>query len=134
MTRRELREKTFMLLFRADFHDGEEMPEQVELYFETQGATIEGKDREYVENKVNDIIAHMSELDTAIDDASESWELNRIDKISLSILRLAYYEIRFEEDIPEGVAINEAVELAKKFGQDDAPSFVNGVLGKLVNA
>ena len=134
MTRRELREKTFILLFRADFHDGEEMPEQVELYFETQGATIEGKDREYVENKVNDIIAHMSELDTAIDDASESWELNRIDKISLSILRLAYYEIRFEEDIPEGVAINEAVELAKKFGQDDAPSFVNGVLGKLVNA
>ena len=134
MTRRESREKTFILLFRADFHDGEEMPEQVELYFETQGATIEGKDREYVENKVNDIIAHMSELDTAIDDASESWELNRIDKISLSILRLAYYEIRFEEDIPEGVAINEAVELAKKFGQDDAPSFVNGVLGKLVNA
>lgn len=134
MTRRELREKTFMLLFRADFHDGEELPEQIELYFETQGITVEGNDREYVENKVNDIISHMSELDKDIDDASESWELSRIDKVSLTILRLAYYEIKFEEDIPEGVAINEAVELAKKFGQDDAPSFVNGVLGKLVNA
>ena len=134
MTRRELREKTFMLLFRADFHDGEELPEQIELYFETQGKTVEGNDREYVENKVNDIISHMSELDKDIDDASESWELSRIDKVSLTILRLAYYEIKFEEDIPEGVAINEAVELAKKFGQDDAPSFVNGVLGKLVNA
>ena len=134
MTRRELREKTFMLLFRADFHDGEELPEQIELYFETQGITVEGKDREYVENKVNDIILHMSELDKDIDDASESWELSRIDKVSLTILRLAYYEIKFEEDIPEGVSINEAVELAKKFGQDDAPSFVNGVLGKLVNA
>ena len=134
MTRRELREKTFMLLFRADFHDGEELPEQIELYFETQGITVEGKDRDYVENKVNNIILHMGELDKDIDDASESWEINRIDKVSLTILRLAYYEIKFEEDIPEGVSINEAVELAKKFGQDDAPSFVNGVLGKLVNA
>lgn len=134
MTRTELREKTFMLLFRADFHDGEEMPEQVELYFETQGVTVGGKDREYVENKVKDIILHMSELDADIDNASESWELNRIDKVSLTILRLAYYEIKYEEDVPEGVAINEAVELSKKFGQDDASSFVNGVLGKLVNA
>ncbi|MBE5927572.1 MAG: transcription antitermination factor NusB [Lachnospiraceae bacterium] len=134
MTRTELREKTFMLLFRNDFHDGDEMPEQVELYFETQGITIEGKDREYVENKVKDIILHMSELDKDIDNASESWELNRIDKVSLTILRLAYYEIKYEEDVPEGVAINEAVELAKKFGQDDSSAFVNGVLGKLVNA
>lgn len=134
MTRTELREKTFMLLFRNDFHDGDEMPEQVELYFETQGITIEGKDREYVENKVKDIILHMSELDKDIENASESWELNRIDKVSLTILRLAYYEIQYEEDVPEGVAINEAVELAKKFGQDDSSAFVNGVLGKLVNA
>ena len=134
MTRTELREKTFILLFRADFHDGEEMPEQIELYFETQGITVEGKNRDYIENKVKDIIVHVPELDADIDNASESWELNRIDKVSLTILRLAYYEIKYEEDVPEGVAINEAVELAKKFGQDDAPAFVNGVLGKLVNA
>ena len=134
MTRTELREKTFMLLFRADFHDGEEMPEQVELYFETQGITIDGKDREYVENKVKDIISHLDELDNDIDNASESWELNRIDKVSLTILRLAYYESKYEEDVPSGVAVNEAVELAKKFGQDDSSAFVNGVLGKLVNA
>lgn len=133
MTRTELREKTFMLLFRADFHEGEEMPEQIELYFDTQGVAVEGKDREYVENKVKDILLHMTELDIDIDNASQSWELNRIDKVSLTILRLAYYEIKYEEDVPTGVAINEAVELAKKFGQDDASVFVNGILGKLVN-
>lgn len=132
MTRRELREKTFMLLFEADFHEKEEMPEQVQLYFDTFGIQIEGKDKEYIEKKVNGILSHIQELDKAIGEISEGWDLERIDKISLTIMRLASYEMKYEDDMPVKVSINEAVELAKKFGQDDSPGFVNGILGKLV--
>lgn len=131
MTRRELREKTFILLFRADFHETDEIPEQIELYFDTQGVELEGKDREYVENKVNNIISRIPKIDEAIGNVSEGWELSRIDKVSLTIMRLAYYEMEYDETIPVKVAINEAVELAKIFGQEESSSFVNAILGKL---
>ncbi len=133
MTRRELRENTFVLLFRTEFHSSEDMPEQMELYFETQGVSLVDSDREYVQNKVNDIIDNLSVIDEAIDGASEGWEIKRIDKVSLTIMRLAYYEIKYDESIPVKVSINEAVEIAKKFGPDEAPAFVNGILGKLAS-
>ena len=69
-------------------------------------------------------------IDTALNDKVEGWNTGRMGKVDLTVLRLAVYEIMFDEEIPTGVAINEAVELAKKFGQDTSPSFVNGVLAK----
>ena len=72
----------------------------------------------------------MAELDALIDEKSTGWKTNRMAKVDLAIIRLAVYEIKFEDDIPTKVSINEAVELAKKYGADESGSFVNGVLAK----
>ena len=70
-------------------------------------------------------------IDALLEETSKGWKTSRMGKVELTILRLAVYEMKFDEDIPEKVAINEAIELSKKFGGDDAPGFVNGVLAKL---
>ena len=130
MTRRELRENTFVMLFHKEFHDIEEMDEQLELYFEKK-APMSEKDEKYVSERVYDVISKLSEIDSDIEEASESWTISRMSKIDLSIMRLAYYEMRFDESVPMQVAINEAVEIAKLYGGDNSPSFINGILGKL---
>ncbi len=130
MTRRELRENTFVMLFHKEFHDIEEMKEQFELYFEKK-APMSEKDETYVSERVYDILSKLNEIDSDIEEASESWTVSRMSKIDLSIMRLAYYEMRFDETVPLQVAINEAVEIAKLYGGDNSPSFINGVLGKL---
>ena len=130
MTRRELRENTFVMLFHKEFHDIEEMDEQFQLYFEKK-APMSEKDETYVSERVYDVISKLNEIDSDIEEASESWTISRMSKIDLSIMRLAYYEMRFDESVPLQVAINEAVEIAKLYGGDNSPSFINGVLGKL---
>jgi len=131
MSRRELREQIFKMLFRIEFHNVEEYKEQLGLFFEeTEPLDIE--DSGYIENKVNDITDHLDEIDTLINDASKGWKTSRMGKVDLTLIRLAVYEIKYEAEIPTGVAINEAVEIAKKYGTDDSSSFVNGVLARLV--
>ena len=130
MTRRELRENTFVMLFHKEFHDIEEMKEQFELYFEKK-APMSEKDETYVSERVYDVLSKLNEIDSDIEEASESWTISRMSKIDLSIMRLAYYEMRFDDSVPLQVAINEAVEIAKLYGGDNSPSFINGVLGKL---
>ena len=130
MTRRELRENTFVMLFHKEFHDIEEMKEQFELYFEKK-APMSEKDETFVSERVYDVLSKLNEIDSDIEEASESWTVSRMSKIDLSIMRLAYYEMRFDETVPLQVAINEAVEIAKLYGGDNSPSFINGVLGKL---
>lgn len=131
MTRRELRENTFKLVFNAEFHDAEEMVEQFEMYADTiEGMTA--KDRDYIHDRVFDIISKLEEIDGIISEATVGWDIGRIGKVELAIMRLAAYEAKFDDDIPVGVAFNEAVELAKKYGGEDTPGFVNGVLGKMV--
>ncbi len=70
------------------------------------------------------------EFDQKIDEVAEGWKSNRMGRVDLTILRLALFELLYDEEVPQGVAINEAVELAKKFGGDDSPAFVNGILAK----
>lgn len=130
MTRRELREQVFKMLFGVEFHDASEMPEQLAVYEEAEEAW-DVADGEYISKKCTDIVAHLAEIDTAINEVAEGWKTSRMGKVDLTLIRLAVYEMRYEEDVPVGVAINEAVELAKKYGTDDSPAFVNGVLGKL---
>ncbi len=89
-------------------------------------------DSDYVRGKVEKIIEKIPELDERINGVAEGWKTKRMGRVELAILRLALYEISFDDDIPEKVAINEAVELARKFGGDDSPAFVNGILAKLV--
>ena len=129
MTRRELRENTFKMLFRVEFHNAEEIPEQFTL-FEEEITGLSDEDRAYLTDKCNDIFAKVEELDAAINEVSESWKTSRMGKVDLTLIRLAVYEIRYEESIPTKVSINEAVELAKKCGTEDSPSFVNGILAK----
>ena len=88
-------------------------------------------DREYIHNKVFGTIGKIEEIDDVIAGVAEGWKINRMSKVDLTIMRLAYYEMKFDDDIPVIVAINEAVELAKKYGGDDSSSFINGILAKL---
>ena len=130
MTRREIRELIFKMVFRVEFHDEEEIPEQLRLFMDTLESAGE-EDRAYIEHKVQDILTHLEEIDAIIDSSAQNWKTSRMAKVELTLIRLAVYEIRFEEDIPTGVAINEAVELAKAYGEDNSASFVNGVLARI---
>ena len=130
MKRRELREHIFELLFRIEFNNQEEMPEQIRLFFEDMGE-LEEKDQSYIEAKYASIVERLPEIDRLIGDTAEGWKVSRMGKVDLTILRLAVFEMKYDEDVPVGVAINEAVELSKKFGGDESPAFINGILGKL---
>ena len=147
MTRRELREHCFKMLFCTNFYPAEEAGEQLERYFETpeeDETTPEGvsqilhqvdmdeKDQAYLLKKTKAMAEHVTGLDARINEVAQGWKTSRMGKAELTILRLALYEMVYDDEIPEKVAINEAVELAKKFGGEDAPSFIDGVLAKLV--
>ena len=132
MTRSEMREHVFKLIFRVPFHDKNELREQIDYYFD--GLTdVNEKDYEYIKNKALLVCELSDDIDEKINLVSEGWPVDRIGKAELAIMRLAVYEMLYYDDIPVNVAINEAVELAKSYGSDDnAASFVNGVLAKLV--
>lgn len=131
MTRREIRENIFKMLFRVEFHEQNEFSEQFQLFEEELGELSEEK-LAYIKDKCNAIVEHVEEIDTAINESTKGWKTTRMGKVDLSIIRLAVYEMKYEEDIPNKVAINEAVELAKQYGTDESASFVNGVLAKFV--
>ena len=130
MTRREIREHIFLMLFRKDFHENNELDEQMKLYISELEEPI-GDDAAVLEQRFQAVLDKLEEIDTILAEASQGWKLNRMAKVDLTILRLAVFEMRFDNDIPIKVAINEAVELAKKFGGDDSPGFINGILAKL---
>ncbi|MGI6093835.1 MAG: transcription antitermination factor NusB [Lachnospiraceae bacterium] len=132
MGRRELREHIFKLLFLSEFNQAEEMPEQIGMYLE-QLETLQEKDQQYMETKYARIKEHIAELDEEINKAATGWKTSRMSKVDLTILRLAVYEMCMDEEIPVKVAINEAVELSKKYGGEESSSFINGVLGKLAS-
>ena len=100
------------------------------LFFEEEENQADVADTAYITEKFQKVYDKLEEIDTALNEKVEGWNTGRMGKVDLTVLRLAVYEIMFDEEIPTGVAINEAVELAKKFGQDTSPSFVNGVLAK----
>lgn len=129
MTRREIREQIFQILFRIEFYPKEELPEQLQFISEDLDAA--DPDFAYIQNKILAVADKVEEIDEIINTVARGWKTVRMGKVDLTLLRLAVYEIRFEDDIPTGVAINEAVELAKKYGTDDSSSFVNGILAKI---
>ena len=149
MTRREERDSIVRIVFRKAFYPSnktdktDEMKAQTEDYLqlltEEPGVILPSlkeepaeEDKEYIRDKVDKILAVLPELDKAIESASVDWKISRIGKMELSILRVATYEIRFDEDIPNKVAVNEAIELAKVYCDESAPAFINGVLNKLL--
>ena len=130
MGRRELREHIFKLLFMSDFNDGEEMNDKLAMYFDGL-EILKENNQKYMQSKYENIKAHLDEIDALLNEKSKGWKTSRMSKVDLSILRLAVYEMKFDEDVPVKVAINEAVEIAKSFGGDASASFVNGILGKI---
>ncbi len=130
MTRRQLRENIFKILFKLEFNSIDEMPEQLEFSLEDI-EDIEEADVAYITDKTNRIISLIGDINSIIMEVSTGWQLDRIGKAELAILRLAVYEMKFDQDIPFKVAINEAVELSKLYCNDEARSFINGVLAKV---
>ena len=130
MSRRELRAQLFNLLFRVEFNPREELAQQEAFFFEDEENSMAFGENAQISGKFNKIIEKLDGIDTALNEKVQGWNTGRMGKVDLTILRLAVYEIMYDEDIPTSVAINEAVELAKKFGQDASSGFVNGILAK----
>jgi len=131
LKRRELRINTFSMLYESMFYEREEMDDKVDLYLENI-AELSEEDYKYLKTKVLDILDKLDEIDKLIEAATIGWTIDRMSKVDLSIMRLATYEIKFDEDIPPLVAVDEAIEIAKIYGGDSSPSFVNGVLAKII--
>lgn len=135
MTRRSLREYTFILLFQRDFYPEEELEKQMDLYLSMpERENLNDREKAEIKERARAAAEKAPELDEKIDAAAEGWRSGRMGKAELTIIRLALFEILYDDDVPQGVAINEAVELAKKFGGDDSPAFVNGILAKFAAA
>lgn len=131
MSRREIREHLFRMLFQKEFRSESELDEQVQLYFSNLEKTPTKEQMDEITKKLYAILEKAPEIDEMLDNVSKGWRLNRMGKVDLTILRIAVYEMKFDEDVPVGVAINEAVDLAKKYGENHSRSFVNGILAKL---
>lgn len=130
MSRRKIREQIFKILFRIEFHNPEELDEQLGLCL-AEIEDLKEEDALYISEKVHHIVGILDDIDSLINSTALKWKTSRMGKAELTILRLAVYEMKYEEDIPVSVAINEAIELAKEYGSDEAPKFINGILAKI---
>ena len=141
MTRRVFREHCLRMMFCVSFYEDEERIEQIERYLELEEQpeeesflveTIDLSESIKLKERMENIIENLAFIDEKLSEVTTGWSLNRIGRVELSILRIAYYEMKFDSNIVASIAINEAVELSKKYGGDESHSFVNGVLAKLV--
>ena len=133
MNRTETRKVAFEFIYSVELQKivKDEYSEQIDLFLDSKNVSDE-KVKEYIEDAIYGIEEHKDEILQQINsELSEKWELSRLSKISLAILKLAIYEILYKK-LPYKVVINEAVELAKSYGDDNTPSFVNGVLASVV--
>jgi len=142
MSRRDARRHAFHLVFQFPFyHNMELLAEAKAWYFDSlttggipglEGLTRPtGQDAEYLERAVWGVLDRVEELDRVIENFLRDWDISRINRVDLALMRLSIYEMLCESDVPLGVAVNEAVELAKEYGTDDSPAFVNGLLGSV---
>ena len=131
MKRTEMREHIFRMVFSYEFNSDQEMPQQMQLYFEQLDQEPKEEDMAYIRDKALNIILKSEEINEMLNELVTGGKTSRMNKVDLSILRLAVYEMKYDEDVPVGVAINEAVELAKKYSGDEGPAFINGVLARL---
>ena len=130
MTRRALRENIFRILFKIEFNNMNEMQEQMFFSLDELGE-IKDQDRDYIIDKVNGIIDLIDDIDGLIESISDGWRIERIGKAELAILRLAIYEMKYDDSVPFKVAINEAIELSKIYCGEEAKSFINALLAKV---
>lgn len=127
MTRKQAREEAFILVFEKVFSGGS-TEEILELAVEARDLEPNG----YIKTVFSGVYDNIDEIDGIISENAIGWKINRISKTALCVLRLAIYEIKYMEDIPASVSINEAVELCKKYATKEDASFVNGILASVV--
>lgn len=138
---RKHRKFVFELLFMCEFYNTEEAEAQLDnlagdedLLREMETEPFDEETKQALVQRAADIFSHRQELDDQINQVVTGWKTHRMGRAELAIIRLALYEMRFDDEIPYRVAINEAVELAKTFGGEDSSGFVNAVLGRLADA
>ena len=130
MTRRQAREQAFILLFEKSFNTDATVEELLELAKELRML----EDDEFVAALVNTTCDNIEAIDEHISANSKGWKINRIPKVTLAIIRMALAEILYFDDVPDGVPVNEAVELAKKYSTPEDASYINGLLGTVVRS
>lgn len=129
--RRQGRELALQILFSQDFSTSDRGALlEIALEDAEPGAAA---GRVFADEIVRGVQEHRPEIDARIADKSKNWALNRMSKVDLNILRLAVYELLFRSDIPKNVTINEAIEVAKKYGTEESPAFVNGILDEVAS-
>ena len=136
MSRKVAREIAFKIIFETSFQEEDNLEELTGMLFNTNdelNKELNSEDNKYIEEITNGVNEKKSEIDNCISSHLKGWTMGRISKIDIAILRLAIYEIKFREDIPYKVSVNEAVELAKVYSDDSSPSFINGVLAEVIN-
>ncbi len=130
MTRREAREQAFIVLFEKIFDNEATISEIVETAKEAELIKINA----FAENILNTVEENTEAIDEVINTNCHDWSISRLPKVSLAILRLAVAEIKLMDEVPAGVAVNEAVEIAKKYGTAEDAAFINGILGAIAKA
>lgn len=131
MSRKEARETAMKLVYQMDINETSGA-ETLKNHFENNDEHLNAEERNYITDCVLGVEKNLKEIDRYIEKNAKNWKMNRIAKVDLSIMRLAIYEILHREDIPNVVAVDEAIELSKEFGGENSYSFVNGILGNLV--
>lgn len=131
MSRRSARKHIFNIIFQSEFHDLNEINDIIQIY-KDENDDITINDMVFIQKELKGIIENKEKIDNIINNSAVNWNVERIAKVDVAILRIAIYELIFEKDIPDKVSINEAIELAKEFSSDNSPSFINGILGKVV--
>ena len=133
MTKKRTRENLYLMLFQTEFHQEQDLMEQADLFLDSlEEKDVTEKAKETLKERYQSVLGHLAEIDEKIGQKAEGWNLSRLPKADLSVMRLAVYEIYHDEDVPEKVAANEAVEIAKKYGGEESASFINGLLGKVI--
>lgn len=132
MSRKTARETAMSLVYQMDIQQ-EPSDEIVDSFLENSETELNAEDEKYIRECVNGVQNDKGIIDGMIEKYSKGWNIGRIAKVELAIMRLALYEMIEREDVPRVVAINEAIELAKKFGGENSSGFVNGILGNVIN-
>ena len=129
--RRESRELALKILYALDSNPSVSLREMLQMFREEHPEVSE-RMRAFAEGLVQGVQAERSTIDAAIKERSRNWSLSRMPRVDLNIMRVAAYELMFRADIPKKVTINEAIEIARRFGDKDSPAFVNGILDEIV--
>lgn len=132
MSRKKARDNAFKCIYELEFGRDEKIEKILENCYEENNNKPD--EMEYIEMVLRGVKENLAQIDGIILSKLKNWSLERIAKIDLAILRLAIYEINYIDDIPEKVSANEAVELAKTYGNNDSKSFVNGVIAKVIES